>query len=155
MGWWEIFKVSLHSWQGGLTPLYRCPYFAYPSFFKFCPTSPKTLTPTSLSPPILTPTVLSVAQFLWLNGWSCHIWCAILLNDNMDLYMSSLGTLIRHQVYWGPTHNVVFYWYSDLISHTQTHTTYLGASRLTHPYKYIFTPHVYSWYLYYIKWLNE
>ena len=27
----------------------------------------------------------------------------------------------RHQVYWGLTHNVVFYWYSDLISHTHKH----------------------------------
>ena len=28
------------------------------------------------------PTALSVVLFLWLNGWTCHIWCAILLNDN-------------------------------------------------------------------------
>ena len=27
-----------------------------------------------------------------------------------------------------------------LISHTQTHTAHSGASRLTHPYKYIFIP---------------
>ena len=51
----------------------------------------------------------------------------------------------RCQVYWGLTH-VAFCWYSDLISqtqtHTQTHTAYSGASRLTHPYKYIFSPTV-------------
>ena len=89
----------------------------------------------------------------------------------MDLVrMSSLGALVpegpwhvfyatRYQVYWGLTCNVVFYWYSDLILHTHTHThtntcrAHSGASRLTHPCKYKFTPPVMcSSYLYYIKW---
>ena len=93
-------------------------------------------------------TVLSVVLFLWQNEWSRHTWCAILLNDNMDLHMSSLGTLVpegpwcvfyvtRRQVYWGLTHNVVFtgtlIWYH---TNTQTHALHSGASRLTHPYKY-------------------
>ena len=50
----------------------------------------------------------------------------------MDLHMSSLGTLVtegpwcvfhatRCQVYWVLTHNVAFYWYSDLLPHTQTY----------------------------------
>ena len=110
------------------------PNIAYPHtpFSNFVHTPP---TPTSLSPPPPAPTVFSVAMFLWLNGWSRHIWCAILLNDNMDLYMSSLGTLVpegpwcvfhetRRQVYWSLTHSVVFYWYSDLISiaHNTQHT---------------------------------
>ena len=80
-----------------------------------------------------TPRVLSVVLFLLLNGWSRHIWCAVLLNDNMDLHMSSLGTLLpegpwcvfyatRCQVYCGLTHSVVFYWYFNFISHTHTHT---------------------------------
>ena len=101
-----------------------------PPFSNFVQHSP----PTSLSPPIPTSTVLSVVLFLWLNGWSHYIWCAILFNDNMDLVrMSSLGALVpegpwhvfyatRYQVYWGLTCNVVFYWYSDLILHTYTHT---------------------------------
>ena len=38
---------------------------------------------------------LSCYLFLWLNGWSHHIWCVILLNDIMDLHMSSLGTLYQ------------------------------------------------------------
>ena len=38
--------------------------------------------------------------------------------------MLSLGTLLAEE-------------------HTQTHTTHSGASRLTHPYKYIFPPPVY------------
>ena len=38
-GGWEIFKVSLHSWQGAANSLIHKdpPYIAYPlSFFKFC-----------------------------------------------------------------------------------------------------------------------
>ena len=111
-------------------------------FLKFCPHTP---TPTSLSPSTPAPTVLSVVMFLWLNGWSCHIWCAILINHNMDLYMSSLGTLIpegpwcvfhatRQKVYWSLKFTLI--WYQ---SHT-THTTLSGHSRLTQSYKYIFTP---------------
>ena len=106
-----------------------------------------------------TPTALFVVFFLWLNGLSRHNWCAILLNDIMNLHMSSLDTFVserpwcvfystRSQFYWGLTH-VVFHWNSDLISHTQTHTkthtkthSTFGASRLTSPYKYIFTPTV-------------
>ena len=49
--------------------------------------------------------------------WSHDIWCAILLNDNIELHMSTLGSLvpegpscvfyaIRHQVYWGLTHTI-------------------------------------------------
>ena len=97
--------------RGVLTTFYEdilyclCP----PPFFKFCPLPPLPLLP-------------------------CHlrIWCAILLNDNIDLYMSSLGTLVpegpwylfyatRCQFYWGLAYNVVFQWYSDLISHTHKH----------------------------------
>ena len=99
----------------------RGPYIAYP------PTLP-------LSHPIPIPRVLSVVLFLWLDGWSRHIWYAFLLNNNMDLNMFSLGTSApggpwcvfyskRCQVYWGLTYNVVFYWYSDLISDTNTCST--------------------------------
>ena len=61
--------------------------------------------------------------------------------------MSSLGTLYKKDLdvcfmQQGVSLTEVFYWYSDLISHTQTHTTHSGASRLTHSYKYIFTPTV-------------
>ena len=139
MGSWEIFEVSLHSWQRGANPsiLWR----VAPPFFKFCSTLP----PTSVTYPTPIPTIFSVALFLWLNGWSSHIWCAVLLNDNIDLHMSSLGTLVSEvlwcvlcQFYWGLTHNVVFYQYSDLISHTHKHT-HTTLTRMTHPCKYIFT----------------
>ena len=147
--------------RGMLTPpppiLWRLSYIAYPPpplFSNFVPSLPSSLSPNH--------TVLFVVLFLWLNGWSHHIWCAILLNDNMNLHMFSLGTLVpegawcvfyatRCQVYWGLTHDVVFYCYSDFfITHTnaQKHTTHSGASRLTHLYKYILTPPVVcSWHL--------
>ena len=85
--------------------LWRPPYFS------------NTVQPISsfLLSPIATPTALSVVLFLWLNGWSCHIRCTILLNDIMDLHMMTLCNLIleepwwvlyetRCQVYWGMTH---------------------------------------------------
>ena len=90
MGGWEIFKVSSHSWWRGANPpvLWRLlPYIAYslpPFQFLSNPPPPH---PTSLSPPTPTPTVFSVILLLWLNGWLQHIWCAILLNVNIDLHM--------------------------------------------------------------------
>ena len=130
---WKIFTVNRGEARnlyiigiGALTSLFYedPPILLNPIFFKFCPTPP-------LSPQNPTPTVFSVVLFLWLNGLSRHIWCAILLNDNMDLQMLRLGTLVpegpwcvfyatRRQVYWGLEH-VVFNWYSNLISHAQTH----------------------------------
>ena len=94
---------------------------------------------TCLSPPTPTPTFLSVVLFLWLNGWLYHI--------NMDLHISNLGTLVpggpwcvshitRHQVYWGLTQCDFLL----LLGFDITHKTYIahsGASRLTHPYKFI------------------
>ena len=96
--------------------------------------------PTFLSPPTPTPTVLSIALLLWLNGWSRHIWCAILFGDNSGsthvehCYLSTRRTLIcvlcnKRQVYWGLAHNVVFHWYSHLISHTDKHTNTYSTLR--------------------------
>ena len=140
----ETCRTSKHSWHRGPT--------LHP-IFKFCPTPPS-------PPPFLSP---SVVLFFCLNGWSRRIWCASLLNDIMDLHISSLNTIVpegpwcvfyatRYQAYWGLTHNLVFCSCSDLISHihthththtyTHTHTTHSGASRMTHRYKYLFTPPV-------------
>ena len=134
------------------------PYIAYYLLFQIL-VNPLPLTPT--------PTVLSVVLFLWLNGWSHHIWCAILHNDNMDLHMLSVGALLlegpwyvfyatRHQVYWGLTH-VVYYWYSDLIKHTHTkHIQHTNGLVDWHSHISICLHHllcVHSSYLYYIKWL--
>ena len=91
---WLIFKVYLHSWQKGANPLILwrtsppTPNIAYLLPFSNFVHPPPSPAPTSLSPSNITSTVLSVVMNLWLNEWSCHIWCAILLKDNMDLYMS-------------------------------------------------------------------
>ena len=60
----------------------------------------------------------------------------------MDLHISSLGIFtrrtlmcvlcIKHQVYWVLTHNVAFYWYSDLISLSRTYSHSTLFKRLTH-----------------------
>ena len=97
--------------------------------------------PCSLSPPNPTLAVLSVVVFLWLNGWSCHIWCAILQNNNMDLHVLSLGSFTLMFVY--ATRYIMWFFIGTLIwYHMQKHTAHLGTSRLTHPYKYIVTPAV-------------
>ena len=79
-----------------------------------------------------------------------HLHTAILLNDNMDLHLLCFGILEPEgpwcvfyatscQFYWVLTHDVVFTGTLILLSHTQTHTAHSEATRLTHPYKYIFT----------------
>ena len=81
-----------------------------------------------------------------------HTTFDVLFSDNINQHMSSLGSLvpegpgcvfyaIRHHVYLGLTHTICHIY---LIRHTQTqkHTHHTQASRLTHPYKYIFTPAV-------------
>ena len=56
----KFFKISLHSWQRVVTPL----------FYKDLPilpiTSPFSILPTYLPPPTSAPTVLSAVLFLWL-----------------------------------------------------------------------------------------
>ena len=138
--------------RGVLTPpppnLWRPHCIAYSSLFS----SFVQPVPPLLKLPTLDPTAPFVALFLvlfWLNRCSLHIWLAILLNDIVDIHISILGTFVperrwcvfyatRRQVYWGLTHNKILFWYSDLISHTQTHTrtkthnTLRGQWLLTH-----------------------
>ena len=146
-----------------------CPlFYEDPPYIAYFPTPHLILNFATTTSPLpchvqpLFPTVLSVVLFLWLNGWSRHIWCAILLNDSMDLHMSSYGTIvsegpwcvfcaIRHQVYWSLTHNVVFYWFSDLISHTQKYREHTQGPVDWHTHIHIYLHHLlcaYSSYLY-------
>ena len=97
--------------------------------FKFCPTHLSFTSNTH-------PTFLSVVLSLWLNGWWRHIWCAISLNDNRDLHMSSLGTLVREGsrcVFYAikqgvkvpEVWHIMWFFASTQIlyhTHTQTHT---------------------------------
>ena len=115
-------RASIIVGKKGPNPYFmKTPYITYPLFQIL------SNLPPSLSSPTPTLTALSVVLFLWLNGWSHHIYCATLFNV-MELHMSSLGNLVpegpwcmfyalRCQVYWSLTH-MVFCWYSDLISHT-------------------------------------
>ena len=152
--------------RGVLTPLfYEAPLYSLPPppphpFSNFVQPPPF---PCHLQPP---PPLL----FLSLNGWSHHIWCAILLNI-MDLHMSSLGTLVpkepwsvfyakRRQVYWGLTHHVVFCRYSDLISntHKDTHkdTQHIQGPVDLHTHIYRYLQHLlwaHSNYLHYTEWI--
>ena len=170
---WKVFCVfSLYSWQRGPNPpnLWRPPILPTPPFFS----SFVQPLPPFLSLPTLDPTALFVALFLvlfWLNGWSLHIWLAILLNDIMDIHISSLGTFVpegrwcvfyatRRQVYWRLTHNKILCWYSDLISHTQTHTrtkthnTLRGQWLQTHTNPYVHQLlYAHSSYLSYTEWI--
>ena len=101
--------------------LCKTPYIPYPNFFKFCPT-PVTNRFQASSPLLF----LRPCFFGWMGD--CATFDVLFYpNDIMGLYMRSVGTLIlegrcyvfyEKKVYWGLTHNVVFYWYSDLISHT-------------------------------------
>ena len=51
---------------------------------------------------------------------------------------------------------MAFYWYSDLILHTQRLPAHKGANRLTHPYEYILTlPVMYSQHLSVLHWMNN
>ena len=96
--------------------------------------------PSPPSPPTFTSTAIFDVLFLWLNGWSCHSWCVILLNDIVDLYMSSLDTLIPEElamcfvqlgvkftevwhIMWLFPDNLI--WYHTHI-HTKTHSTLRG-----------------------------
>ena len=124
---------------------------------------------TSQSPPTSNLTLLSVFLFLWLNGWSRHIWCAIIRNENMDPQMSSLVILVpeglwcefcatRRQVYWGLTHAVFtgsLIWYH---THTQTNTQHTRGPVDRHTHIDIYLHRLlfaHSSYLYYIKWYQK
>ena len=125
------------------TPLYFLPSPFFNFFFR-----PSLLPAICLHPNWSICCLLSLAESMIAP----HL-CAILLDDIMDVHMSSFRTLMHFyatsgEIYWGLTHDVVFCLYSDMISHTHTHihtqrhTAHPGASRLTHPYKYIFIPTV-------------
>ena len=89
--------------------------------------------------PTFNSTAIFNALLFWMNGWLCHNLSVVFLHDNMDLYSLVEPCILVAgrpcyvfygtgcQVYWGMTHNVVFWWYSDLISykhiHTKTHST--------------------------------
>ena len=119
MGEWEILKASLHSWPRGTNPYFLkfplyCLLLPLPYF---CLPPPPPQLPCHLQPP--SPLLFLLFCLFWVNEWSRHIWCAILLNENMDMHTSNLDTLVpegpwclfyvtRCHIYWSLTDNVVF-----------------------------------------------
>ena len=96
--------------------------------------------PSSLLPPNPNPTI--VVMFLWLNGWSCHIWCDILLND-----------IVKKHIGW--------FWYLNTrrtlicVLCNKASSLLQSDTELSHPYKYIFTPAVMcSQQLSLLHWIN-
>ena len=105
-----------------LTPLfYEDPlYISKLPFFKFCPTP----LPCCLQPPALL-LILLCYFFGWMGD---HATFDVLFYSMISwMYICrALGSwcmfyATRCQVYWVLTCDVVFCWYSNLISHTQTH----------------------------------
>ena len=74
--------------------LYKDPLYCLPPLFPILSNPP---TPPSLFPATPIPIAYTVVLvlFLCLNGWSQHNWCAILLNDIIDIHMLRLRTLMH------------------------------------------------------------
>ena len=137
-------SYNVHNWQRAPKPSI---IFPTPSFFQILQTH---------SPPITLSPAFFVALFLWLNGWSHHIWFVVLLNDFMQLCLSSLDTVVpegltvcfmqqgitftkigeKMQIF---TSTLILY-----LSHIyrQRHTAHTGTNRLTYSYKNIYPPPV-------------
>ena len=92
------------------------PYIANPPFFKFCPTSPLLFLLPCFFDWMSDCTTSDVLFFTSWHHGSTHVdpWhlrtlqCVFLCN--------------KASVYWVLTHDMVFCWYSDLVSHTHLHT---------------------------------
>ena len=136
-------------------------YIVYPLFSSAHLRQP----PTFLSSPAPLPLLF---LSLWLNGWSRHIWLAILLN-NMDLHMSSLCTLVQEKpwcmqqgVKFTEVWHIMWFFGGTLIdiTHKQTHkhTQHTQGWIPWQNHINIYLHHLlrgHSNYLYCIKWLNE
>ena len=145
MGGWGLFNLSLNSWQRDASPLfYEDPYYiAYPSFSNFLQPTLSHPFPSHLQP---SPSLFFLlTTFFGLMG--DHAAFDVLLYLMIIwIYTWCVFYATGRQVYWGLTHYVVFYWYSDLIwyththTHTHTHTQHAQrGSRLTHILIYIYT----------------
>ena len=120
MGEWKIFKASLHSWQRGTNPLFYEVSSILPTpAFSLLLSTPPPLPPLPCHLQPSSPLLFLLFCLFWVNEWSQHIWCAVLLNENMDMHTSNLDTLVpegswclfyvtRCHVYWSLTDNVVF-----------------------------------------------
>ena len=120
--WWvngKFLKPLYIVGKGVLTPYFlKFPlYCLLLPFPYFCLPPPLPPLPCHLQPS--SPLLFLLFCLFWVNEWSQHIWCAVLLNENMDMHTSNLDTLVpegswclfyvtRCHVYWSLTDNVVF-----------------------------------------------
>ena len=78
----QLFMTGSQQMVPNTSYVMKTPYISYPNFLKFCPT------PLACrhhpSPPLL----------FWMSCFFGCILCVILLKDIMNLYISSLGTLV-------------------------------------------------------------
>ena len=91
--------------------LWRLPYIAYSSIFH---------------KPFFN--IDFVTLFLWLNVWTYHIECIILLNDMMDLHLLNLAILVLEApfyVFYGTSHQVYCKFDTDIIAFLITLIWYL------------------------------
>ena len=122
-----LLSYSSHSWQRGPNPpiLWRPPppqllYYLplpFPNFVQ-----PPLLWCLQFPPPLL---ILLSCFFGWMGDHTTFDVLFYLMISWMYT-CRALGPwcvfyATRCQYYWGLTHNVVFCWYSDLISHKHTH----------------------------------
>ena len=129
--------------RGVLSPL----FYEDPTIFPTLPVLPCCLQS------VCTPTDQSVVFFLWLNRWLRHI-CVLFYSMISWMYTCrALGPwciFMQQAVKFTEVWHMMFFlfvlWYDITHAythiHTQRHTAHPGASRLTHPYKYIFIPTV-------------
>ena len=104
-GGWEIFKVSLHSCQFMKTLLSHCSVpllFLFSCFFDYIGDH-------------ATFDVLFYLKIIWIYTCQASLGTLVPEGSRCVVYVT------RHPVYCGRTHNVVFQWYFDLISHTLKH----------------------------------
>ena len=141
----RTFWKSLYVVSRRLPPiLWRSHYITYP-LFQILPVIPCHL-PPQLNCSFCCP--LSLAEW-----WSCHIWCAILLNDYMDRHMSSLGTLVPEGLWCA-----IYAARRQVYTHTNMHSTFRGHPVDRHTHINIYLQHLlcsHSSYHSYIKRLNE
>ena len=124
---------------------YEDPPILLTSFFsQILSTTPPAPLPCHLQP---LPTLLFLLSYLF--GWMGDLTLSDVLFYLMLLWIYTCWAFVPYyqKVYYGLTHNVAFYWYSDLvIPHTAGTSRpvdwHSGTSRLRHPYKCIFTPPV-------------
>ena len=77
-------------------------------------------TPTSLSPPTPTPTVFFLSCFFcWMGDHATFYLLTIWYLSTRRTLMCFMQQDVKFTELW---YNVVIYWYSDFISHTQTNT---------------------------------